>query len=74
LIHFFIDRFKIDLANLTGLIYRGLTMQHNNNSTSRANPPLFFPKDPEFGFSSASSGVSRRKFLKRTGERQPGPL
>jgi len=42
-------------------------MNDKANPFPRVNTPLFFPEDPEFGFSSGTSGPSRRKFLKRTG-------
>jgi hypothetical protein len=42
-------------------------MNDKNNSIPRNGTPLFFPEDPENGFSSGSSGITRRKFLKRSG-------
>ena len=42
-------------------------MKDNNNFIPRHGSPLFYPQDPSEGFQGASGGLSRRKFLKRTG-------
>ena len=42
-------------------------MKDNNNFIPRHGSPLFYPQDPSEGFQGGSGGLSRRKFLKRTG-------
>ena len=42
-------------------------MKDNNNFIPRHGSPLFYPQDPSEGFQGGAGGLSRRKFLKRTG-------
>jgi len=42
-------------------------MNDKNNFIPRHDSPLFYPQDPSVGFQGGSGGLSRRKFLKRTG-------
>jgi len=42
-------------------------MNDKNNFIPRHGNPLFYPQDPSEGFQGSSGGLSRRKFLKRTG-------
>jgi len=42
-------------------------MNDKNNFIQRHDSPLFYPQDPSVGFQGGSGGLSRRKFLKRTG-------
>jgi|GEM_PF-6048742 len=42
-------------------------MNDKNNFIPRHGNPLFYPQDPSEGFQGGSGGLSRRKFLKRTG-------
>ena len=42
-------------------------MNKNDYLILRHGTPLFYPQDPSEGFQGASRGLSRRKFLKRTG-------
>jgi hypothetical protein len=42
-------------------------MKDNDNFIPRHGSPLFYPQDPSEGFQGGAGGLSRRKFLKRTG-------
>jgi len=42
-------------------------MNNKNNFIPRHGSPLFYPQDPSEGFQGGPGGLSRRKFLKRTG-------
>jgi hypothetical protein len=42
-------------------------MNDKHNFIPRHGSPLFYPHDPEGGFQGSGGGLSRRRFLKRTG-------
>jgi len=68
------DNKSLTSSEEKGMRYAVCGMNDKNNSTRPSGTPLFSPEDPEVGFSSGSSGPSRRKFLKRSGGATVGSL